>query len=255
MCWSVLKARWSIFLYLVTELLFKKCTACIPVLYSSASKNDVLALRGEALGERCSRFRSFPSSGCLGSDTSALLPPKLGRKNTGYCTPRQELPSSESTAEVARWCWETWAQAEPLPRPRGCRAAPPPGGVSQRDRSPWIQQRCLVKRTVPGCIHPHCLKLFTSYSKKPFYTFSLRILGNKTKKPNLFIVFSNFTMLFQLISINRAGSKSSILGHPNWTTGFWILCKKIFCLKDILWSKEIKLYLFYKVTWKLMAPF
>lgn len=52
MCWSVLKALWSHFLHLVTELLFKKCTECIPVLYSRANKNYGLELRGEVLGDR-----------------------------------------------------------------------------------------------------------------------------------------------------------------------------------------------------------
>lgn len=54
---------------------------------------------------------SFPSSNCLISQTSSLLPPnllrrRLGRTNTGYSTPRQELPDSESTTEPPRCRWK-----------------------------------------------------------------------------------------------------------------------------------------------------
>lgn len=171
MRWSVLKAFWSNFLYLVTELPFKKCTERIPVPCSSASKNFGLALRGEVRCGRGERFRSSPSSDCLVSHTSPLLPPNLprrrpGRTNTGYCTARQELPSPESTRELPRCCRKSWAQAERLPRPRECRAAPRPGWagrVQHRDRSPRFTSAAVL-----GCIHPYCLKFFTSHLKKPF---------------------------------------------------------------------------------------
>lgn len=130
---------------------------------------------------------SFPSSLCLTSQTSSLLPPSLlgrrpGRTNTGYSTPRQELPGSESTREPPDAAGNPsagWA----LPRPRDCGAAPPGAlpGVFQRDRSA-TDPRCLMECTALGCIYPYCLKCFTSRLKKPFYTFSLRVLGK-----NLFI--------------------------------------------------------------------
>lgn len=103
MCWSVLKALWSNFLHLVTELLFKKCTERIPVLNSSASKNYALALGGRYSVSAGKGPVPFPAVTLI-SQTSSLLPPSLlrrrpGRTNTGYSTPRQELPDSESTAE------------------------------------------------------------------------------------------------------------------------------------------------------------
>lgn len=77
--------------------------------------------------------------------------------------------------------------------------------VGQLYRLPQIHWCWLMKCTVLRFIHPWFPKFFTFHIKKPFYIFFLNLIFKKLSFP------PNFTLLFQLYSINREKKRSGIL--------------------------------------------